>query len=330
VLVGPSGCGKTTTLRIVAGLEEPSDGEVWIGGRRVDGVSPRDRDVAVVFQNYALYPHMSVFDNMAYGLRIRGFARKDIAAVKVAMPKVLHDVCYRAMHLHGALGVSNELPLAGMWMSAAALGIALLVNSDLKGATVYRTIVFLSYPLMAVAVGIIWRWMYDERGGIINYALRASGLVDRPIGFLQDFDWALPSVIFAEIWQVLGFYMIILLTGLQSIPQNLYEAARIDGAPAWARFFRITVPMLRPSLFLCIVVGILNSFSSFDLVYIMTNGGPGHATELLITHIYKSAFVETKFDYAAALTVVQFSLLVVLTIAANRAAGGNAGAVERD
>ena len=86
---------------------------------------------------------------------------------------------------------------------AAALGIALLVNSDLKGAAVYRTIVFLSYPLMAVAVGIIWRWMYDERGGIINYALRASGLVDRPIGFLQDFDWALPSVIFAEIWQVM-------------------------------------------------------------------------------------------------------------------------------
>ncbi len=204
------------------------------------------------------------------------------------------------------------------------------MNSDLKGASVYRTIVFLSYPLMAIAVGIIWRWMYDERGGIINYALRASGLTDKPIGFLQDFDWALPSVIFAEIWQILGFYMIILLTGLQSIPQNLYEAARIDGAPAWARFFRITVPMLRPSLFLCVVVGILNSFSSFDLVYIMTNGGPGHATELLITHIYKAGFVQTKFDYAAALTVVQFGLLVGLTFVANKAAGGNAGAVERD
>ena len=213
---------------------------------------------------------------------------------------------------------------------ALALGVALLVNSDLKGASVYRTIVFLSYPLMAVAVGIIWRWMYDERGGIINYALRESGLISKPLGFLQDFDLALPSVIVAEIWQVLGFYMIILLTGLQSIPQNLYEAARIDGAPAWARFFRITIPMLRPSLFLCVVVGILNSFSSFDLVYIMTGGGPGHATELLITHIYKSAFVQTKFDYAAALTVVQFGLLIVLTIAANKAAGGNAGAVERD
>ena len=135
-------------------------------------------------------------------------------------------------------------------------------------------------------------------------------------------------MIFAEIWQILGFYMIILLTGLQSIPQNLYEAARIDGAPAWARFFRITLPMLRPSLFLCVVVGILNSFSSFDLVYIMTNGGPGHATELLITHIYKSAFVNTQFDYAAALTVVQFALLILLTVAANKAAGGNAGAIE--
>jgi ABC-type sugar transport system permease subunit len=212
----------------------------------------------------------------------------------------------------------------------AALGVALLVNSDLKGAPVYRSIVFLSYPLMAVAVGIIWRWMYDERGGIINFALRASGVTDKPIGFLQDFDWALPCVIFAEVWQVIGFYMIILLTGLQSIPQNLYEAARIDGAPAWARLFRITLPMLRPSLFLCMVVGILNSFSSFDLVYIMTSGGPGHATELLITHIYKSAFEQTKFDYAAALTVVQFGLLLVLTFAANKAAGGNAGAVQSD
>ena len=212
---------------------------------------------------------------------------------------------------------------------ALALGIALLVNSDLKGAAVYRSIVFLSYPLMTVAVGIIWRWMYDERGGIINFALRESGLVTKPIPFLQSFEWALPSVIVAEIWQVLGFYMIIVLTGLQSIPQHLYEAASIDGAPRWAQFWRITLPMLRPSLFLCAVVGILNSFTSFDLVYIMTNGGPGHATELLITHIYKSGFGQTKFDYAAALTVVQFILLLALTYLANRAAGGNAGSLER-
>jgi ABC-type sugar transport system permease subunit len=138
----------------------------------------------------------------------------------------------------------------------------------------------------------------------------------------------LPSVILADIWQVIGFYMIILLTGLQSIPQHLYEAARIDGAPAVARFLRITLPMLRPSLFICAVIGILNSFTAFDLVYVMTGGGPAHATELLVTHIYNMGFGETRFDYAAALTVVQFTLLVILTFLANRAVGGNAGSVE--
>ena len=212
---------------------------------------------------------------------------------------------------------------------ALALAIALVVNSDLKGAGVYRTIVFLSYPLMTVAVGIIWRWLYDVRGGFFNWVLRSAGLIDEPVPFLQSFDWALACVIAAEFWQVLGFYMIILLTGLQSIPPHLYEVARVDGVPARARFLRITLPLLRPSIFLCVVVGILNSFTSFDLIYVMTNGGPGHATELLITWIYKAGFGQTRFDYAAALTVVQFLLLIVLTFVANRLAGGNAGSLER-
>ena len=241
---------------------------------------------------------------------------------------------YEEMLLHDDVfwqALQNTLIFIGVSPLAIllALGIALLVNSDLKGAAIYRSIIFLSYPLMTVAVGIIWRWMYDERGGIINFLLRESGVATKPIPFLQSFEWALPSVIVAEIWQVLGFYMIIILTGLQSIPPHLYEAAAIDGAPRWARFWRITLPMLKPSLFLCAVVGILNSLTSFDLVYIMTNGGPGHATELLITLIYKSGFGQTKFDYAAALTVVQFSLLLALTYLANRAFGGYAGALQR-
>jgi ABC-type sugar transport system permease subunit len=211
---------------------------------------------------------------------------------------------------------------------ALALGVALLVNSDLKGAAIYRTIIFLSYPLMTVAVAIIWRLMYNEHGGLINYALRQLGIIHQPIAFLDSFAWALPSTIVANTWQVLGFFMIVLLSGLQNIPPHLYEAARVDGAPATARFFRITLPMLRPALFLCIVIGILNSFSAFDLIYVMTNGGPGHATELLITYIYKQAFGETRFDYAAALTVAQFAMLLLLTWIAHRAVGGNAGAIE--
>jgi multiple sugar transport system permease protein len=172
--------------------------------------------------------------------------------------------------------------------------------------------------------------MFDERVGLINYVARASGLIDHPIPFLNSFDWALPSVIVANIWQTLGFYMIVLLTGLQHIPPELREAAAIDGAGAVRRFWSISLPLLRPALFLCFVIGMLNSFTSFDLVYVMTGGGPGRATELLVTYIYKLGFAQTRFDYAAAVTVFFFALLISVTALANRLSGGDAGAMRAD
>ncbi|MEZ5906023.1 MAG: sugar ABC transporter permease [Geminicoccaceae bacterium] len=209
-----------------------------------------------------------------------------------------------------------------------ALLLALLVNSRIRGRGIYRTIIVLSYPLMVVAVGIIWRWLFDQRVGLINFSLRSFGLIDEPIAFLESFATALPSVIVAAIWQIVGFFMIILLTGLQSIPQNLYEAASIDGASRWSQFWRITLPLLRPSLFLCFVIGIIASFTSFDLIYVMTGGGPGHATELLITYVYKTAFTLTQFDYAGALTIVMFLLFVGIALIGNLLAGGDAGRVD--
>jgi len=211
-----------------------------------------------------------------------------------------------------------------------ALVLALLVNAEIRGRDAYRTIIFTSYPLMTVAVAIIWRWMFDERVGLLNYAARSLHLIDTPIPFLNSFTWALPCVIVANIWQMLGFYMIILLTGLQNIPHELHEAAAIDGASAAGRFRRITLPLLRPSIFLAFVIGMLNSVTSFDLVYVMTGGGPGRATEILVTYIYKLGFNQTKFDDAAAVTVVFFVLLVATTWGANRFAGGEAGAAETE
>jgi multiple sugar transport system permease protein len=211
---------------------------------------------------------------------------------------------------------------------ALALGIALLVNRPIRGRALYRAAIFLSYPLMAVAVGIIWRWLYDEKVGLLNFVLMSLGLVSRGIPFLDSFQWAMPAVIVASVWQIVGFFMIILLAGLQSIPRELTEAAAIDGAGAAQRFGRITLPLLRPSIFLCLVLGIISSFTSFDLIYVMTRGGPNYATELLITYIYRVAFGLSKLDYAAALTVVLFLFLLVLTWLANRASGGEAGAVE--
>ena len=234
------------------------------------------------------------------------------------------DVFWQA--LWNTFGIIASAPIG----IAIALGLALLVHSNIRGREVYRTIIFVSYPLMTVAVAIIWRWMFDERVGLINYAARSLHLVDKPIPFLNSFTWALPSVIAANIWQMLGFYMVIILSGLQTIPGNLYEAAGIDGANAFHRFIRITVPLLKPSLFLCFVIGMLNSVTSFDLIYVMTGGGPGRATEILITYIYKLGFNQTRFDYAAAVTVTFFILLLGITYLANRLSGGNAGAVERE
>jgi multiple sugar transport system permease protein len=211
---------------------------------------------------------------------------------------------------------------------AIALAVALLVDTPIRGRNIYRTIVFMSYPVMTVAVGIIWQWLFNENVGLINYVLIELGVIDKGIPFLESFDYALPAVIVASIWQVIGFYMIILLTGLQSIPPSLYEAASIDGASALQRFRRITLPLIRPSLFLCFVVGIINSFTAFDLIFVMTGGGPGHATDLLITYIYSMAFRLSKFDYAAAITVVNFVLFLALAFIANRLAGGEAGAVK--
>jgi len=211
---------------------------------------------------------------------------------------------------------------------ALALIIALLVNTQIRGRGIYRTIVFMSYPVMTVAAGIIWQWLYNEKVGLINYVLMTFGIIDEGIPFLESFDFALPAVIVASIWQVIGFYMIILLTGLQNVPPSLYEAAAIDGANTWQRFRKITFPLLKPSLFLCFVIGIINSFTNFDLVYVMTQGGPSHATELLITYIYMVAFKLSKFDYAAALTIVNFLFFVCLAWIANRISGGEAGAVD--
>lgn len=226
--------------------------------------------------------------------------------------------------LGNTLSYMGAMPIA----IAAALGVALLLNRNIRAQGIYRTILFMSYPLAPVAVGVVWRWLYDGKVGLINYGLLSFGLVEQPINFLESAALALPAVIVAGMWQLLGFFMVILLTGLQSIPRHLYEAAAIDGASDARVFYRITLPMLRPSIFICFVIGIVSSFTSFDLVYVMTGGGPGRSTELLLTYVYKTAFRLTRFDYAAALTVVMFVVFLSAAVVANRLAGGDAGRVK--
>jgi len=168
--------------------------------------------------------------------------------------------------------------------------------------------------------------MYDYNFGIFNYLLNAIGLPS--IEWLSDPSIALYSMMAVDVWQATPFAFLLLYAAILSLPRDPYEAAAIDGASRWRQFTRITLPLLRPSLFLAFVIGIMTSFTSFDLVYVMTQGGPSHRSEILMTYIYKAAFELSRIDYAAALTVVQFVLLVTLTWLGNRLAGGDAGAVK--
>ncbi len=209
-----------------------------------------------------------------------------------------------------------------------AVVIATLVNNPMRGRNFYRVVVFLPYPITPVAIAIIWQWLYNKDVGLINFILRELGLVEKGIPFLQSFALALPSVIVTSVWQVLGYFVILVLAGLQTIPNDLYESAELDGASSIAQFFKITLPLLRSTVFLCFIVGIINSFTVFDMVWVMTGGGPGHATEILITNIYKNAFTFNKIGFAAAMTVFMFVFLLVVTWYSNRLSGGDAGGVE--
>ena len=210
---------------------------------------------------------------------------------------------------------------------ALAVLVAVMVNNPIRGRNAYRVMIFLPYPITPVAVAIIWQWLYNEKVGLINYVLRTLRLVSDPVPFLQSFKLALPSVIMTTVWQVLGYFVIIVLTGLQTIPDDLYESAELDGANRLTQFFRITLHLIRSTIFLCFIVGIINSFTVFDIIYVMTDGGPGHATEILVTNIYKNAFTFNRMGYAAAMTVFMFLFLMLVTWYSNRISGGEAGGV---
>jgi multiple sugar transport system permease protein len=157
----------------------------------------------------------------------------------------------------------------------------------------------------------MWRWLLDPGTGIVNYALSLIG-IDGP-GWWTDPDWAMASVIIASAWKDLGFVMVILLAGLQSIPEEYYEAASVDGAGRWSRFRNITIPLLTPSLFFVLVISLINNLQVFDQVWVMTKGGPAGATSVVVENIVRNAFSYGQMGYAAAMSWIFFVVLLVIT-----------------
>jgi ABC-type sugar transport system permease subunit len=221
---------------------------------------------------------------------------------------LLRDQVFRIALKNTAIYSAGVVP-TGMTL---ALMAALLMNQKIRGIVVFRTAYYLPVVTSTVASGVIWKWMFVPDVGVFNRMLALVGLP--PQKWLLDPTLALPSVMFMSVWHSLGYSMVIYLAALQGIPEHLYEAAELDGAGTWHRFWGITLPMLKATTFFIFVTSVIDSFQVFGSVYVMTGGGPGHATETIVNQIYLNAFRFLKMGYGAAEALVLFVIIFALSM----------------
>lgn len=193
-----------------------------------------------------------------------------------------------------------------------ALFFAAVLNRVTFGRKFFRVCFFLPYISSMVSVAVIWKLIFSPNGPLSSMLMGLG--VSEPPKWLMSSDWALYALIIIAVWKNFGYYMLILLAGMQTIPGYLYEAAEIDGASAFQRFRKITLPMLSPTIFLCIVMLLINSFQVFDLVNVLTRGGPGYATQVLVYRIYTEAFTYSHMGYACAISYFLFLVVLVITV----------------
>ena len=187
---------------------------------------------------------------------------------------------------------------------AIGMLLAILLWRRPKGFTLFRTFFFMPQVLSTVVIGIIWNWIYNPIFGILNEALDAVGLEEVSRGWIGDPDVALYAVLVAAIWATIGLCFVIFLAGLQNVSKDLLEAATIDGANVWQRFWNVTVPQMASVINVVIALLLIWGFSVFDVIFVMTGGGPANATEVLATYTYKEAFTQNNVGYASTLSVV--------------------------
>ncbi len=193
-----------------------------------------------------------------------------------------------------------------------SLFVAILLNQKLIATTIWRTLYFLPTLTPLVAAALLWRWMLNPDVGLVNYLLAKVG-IEGP-GWLNSTTWAIPSLVIMGLWaSVGGSRMIIFLAGLQDVPAELLESAEIDGAGTWAKFWNVTLPLISPTIFFNLVLGVIFALRTFEVAFIATNGGPARATWFISLHIYQNAFVSFDMGYASALSWVFFIIISGLT-----------------
>ncbi|MDR0960455.1 MAG: sugar ABC transporter permease [Propionibacteriaceae bacterium] len=194
-----------------------------------------------------------------------------------------------------------------------SLALAVLLNRKMRGIAFFRTAAFFPYITSIVAIAIVWNLLFSPDYGPINQILGVFG-VDNPPGWTTSADWSMPAVIIVGTWREMGYYMLLFLAGLQTIPHELYEAATLDGAGKWKQFLHITWPGLRPTTFFIMVMLTIGSFKVFDLILVMTDGGPGTSTLVISQYIYQQGIENNKFGYSSAAAVVLFFICLAVTL----------------
>lgn len=191
--------------------------------------------------------------------------------------------------------------------------IAILVNRQIKGIGFFRSTYYVPVVTSMVVVGITWKWLYADTG-ILNYFLQSAGIINDPIHWLTSPSTSIFAVMAVTVWKGLGYYMVIYLAGLQSIPDNLYEAAEIDGAGKWQQIKNITIPLLIPSITIVAIMSSISAMKVFEEIYVMTGGGPLNSSKTLVYYIYERAFDHLQMGYASAAGVILFIITLVLSI----------------
>ena len=195
-----------------------------------------------------------------------------------------------------------------------AFVLALLVNRSTRFVGIFRTAYFLPVVIGMTTASLLWTWMFNDQVGIFSSVLMDLSLIDEPIQWLAETNDALASIVVMVLWKASGFTMVILLVGMQAIPQDLYEAAKLDGAGWWAQIRYITIPMMRRTFALALTMSVIGSFLAFEQFFVMTRGGPFNSTITVVHWIYRASFTYFKLGYGAAMSVVLLLILLALSV----------------
>lgn len=253
-------------------------------------------------------------------------------AIPVIMGLIISFTDYNGFNQFNFIGIKNYIKMfnddffkTSLWNNIvytvtsvpltllASLLLALALNKEIKGEGIFKTIYFFPTITSMVAIGIIWSLIFHPSKGPVNQFLLSMG-VENPPKWLASSKTALMTVVFVVVWKNAGYYMIMFMGGLKNIPCHLYEAAEIDGANGWQKFCNVTWPMLSPTTFMVTILSIISSFQVFDIISVMTEGGPGRSTNVLVYRIYEEGFGNLRFGYASAMAYFLFLIILFITL----------------